>query len=66
MGRKSKYCVFHSLEGSGNQLRNDEVCGDNVSEENDGKQRKKKKRRKQNEDESTEQLTSDTNNVKVI
>jgi len=28
MGRKSKYCVFHSCEGSGTQLRSGEVCGD--------------------------------------
>jgi len=27
MGRKAKYCIFHSLEGSGNQNRNNEHCG---------------------------------------
>lgn len=27
MGRKSMYCVFHSLEGSGNQNRNGIQCG---------------------------------------
>lgn len=27
MGRKAKYCIFHSLEGSGNQNRNNERCG---------------------------------------
>jgi len=39
MGRKSKYCCFHSLEGSGAQQRNGIVCGlmeDDCSNMDDG------------------------------
>jgi len=39
MGRKAKYCVFHSLEGSGNQNRNNEQCGltEDVDTKTEGK-----------------------------
>ncbi len=30
MGRKPKYCVFHSIEGSGNQKRGGILCGIDV------------------------------------
>jgi len=39
MGRKAKYCIFHSLEGSGNQNRNNERCG----VDNDGEVKVNKK-----------------------
>ncbi len=32
MGRRAKYCIFHSLEGSGNQNRNNEQCGSEIAD----------------------------------
>lgn len=45
MVRKAKYCVFHSLEGSGKQSRGNVVCGEDVQNVLDGGEEQNKKRK---------------------